>query len=44
MGFKKDYACKWSKIPIKRPYRKKNNPNAVLSDKDKLFNRLVTAL
>lgn len=43
MGFKKDYDCKRSKIPIKRPYRTKNNPNAVLSDKDKLFNKKLSS-
>lgn len=42
-GFKKDYECKRAAMPVKKPYRTKNNPSATLSEKDKLFNKKLSA-
>lgn len=42
LGFAKDYPCKNLKIPYKKPYKTKNNPEPQLTSKQKEHNKNVS--
>lgn len=42
IGFPKDYECEKLKIPYKKPYRTKNNPNPELTPEQKTYNTFVS--
>jgi hypothetical protein len=42
IGFAKDYECKKLKIPFKKPYQTKNNPDPQLTPKQKAYNKFVS--
>jgi len=42
IGFAKDYECKKLKIPFKKPYQTKNNPNPQLTPEQKAYNKFVS--
>lgn len=42
IGFAKDYECEGLKIPFKKPYKTKNNPNPQLTQEQKEYNRKVS--
>ena len=42
IGFAKDYKCDNLKIPFKKPYKTKNNPNPQLKTAQKMYNKSVS--
>jgi len=42
IGFQKDYQSAKTNIPIKKPYKTKNNPNPQLTDQQKAHNKNVS--
>lgn len=42
IGFAKDYECENLKIPFKKPYRTKNNPDPKLTPEQKAYNTFVS--
>ena len=42
IGFAKDYECEKLKIPFKKPYKTKNNPDPQLTPEQKAYNKFVS--
>ena len=42
LGFAKDYLCNSLKIPFKKPYKTKNNPDPQLTPEQKEYNKFVS--
>ena len=43
IGFQKDYECEDVKIPFKKPYKTKNNPDPKLTPEQKEYNKFVSS-